>query len=125
MATRTDRFALRAAGAVLIGCGIVALLATCFGLYAVGHNAFYTCDAEPRPPGARPYEAGYAGHGTTVFPVAGVECQWNALDGGVFSTVIPDPGTTATMWSAIALCVAGPALLIAGTTRETRVELGR
>jgi hypothetical protein len=116
-----DVFALRAAGAVLLGCGIVALLATCFGLYGIDHNAFYTCDAEPRPPGARPYEAGYAGHGTTVFPVAGVECQWNATNGGVFSTVIPDAGTTATMWSAIVLCLTGPTLLTVATRRANRV----
>lgn len=120
--SRMDRFALRVAGAVLLGCGIVGFAATSFGLYGINHNAFYTCDAEPRPPGARPYEAGYAGHGTTVFPVAGVECRWNGTDGGVFSTVIPDAGTTATMWSAIALGIAGPALLTVATIRANRVD---
>ena len=93
-------------------------------MYWIDRNALYTCDAEPRPSGALPFEAAYAGHGVAAFPVAGIECAWNATDGSVFSTLIPDAFTTGTIWAAIALSVAGLALLAGGLVHAGRREDG-
>src|SRR5215210_1741970 len=112
MRPRLSRSALRIVGWLSLAAALLAMLTAAFGLYVLAHNAYYTCDAEPRPPGARPFEAGYAGEGTVAFPVAGVECVWNAEAGGTFRTVIPDPGTTASVWAAVVAGVLGFGVLV-------------
>ena len=70
-----------------------------------------------RPSGALPHEGAHAGDSVAAFPVAGVECSWNATDGGVFSTLVADPVVTGIVWAGILLPVAGMALLVAARVR--------
>ena len=87
-------------------------------MYVLRRNAYYSCTASPPPDGALPFEQGYAGDGTTGFPVAGVECLWNSVDGDTFTTLIPDPLATTMLWSAIALGAIGLIALAASCVRR-------
>lgn len=118
-----DRLLQTVAVALLIFGGL-AIVATAASMYAIAHNSYYTCDAQPRPDGSLPYEAGYAGDGTVSFPVAGVRCDWNGVDGTTFSTIIPDVPTTVLGWTAFALPVAGVGLLVARTVAASRRPAG-
>jgi hypothetical protein len=113
--------ALTILGALLLACGVIAVAASGLGLYALNHKGLYTCTAEPPPVGALPFEGVYAGDRVVAFPAAGVECSWNATDGGVFSTLIPDPVVTGIVWAAILLPLAGIALLVAARARGRRL----
>jgi hypothetical protein len=111
---------LRAAGLLLLIFGGLAIFAAATSAYGIDHNAYYTCDAQPRPEGSLPYEAGYAGHGSVFFPVAGVRCDWNAVDGGTFSTIIPDIPATVIGWVALVFPVAGVTALVIRTVAGDR-----
>lgn len=75
----TDRVGRRAlmgtVAVALLICGGLMLIATAASMYGIAHNSYYICDAQPRPEGSLPFESGYAGDGTVVFPVAGVRCD--------------------------------------------------
>ncbi|MGN6326042.1 hypothetical protein [Pseudolysinimonas sp.] len=102
----------------LFGGALAAAAGAGFGIYALNRNALYVCTGTLSPQGARPHEAGYAGSGAMVFPVAGTRCDWNGIDGTVFSTVDGQPVTTALVWTAVALAVAGAAVLVVRAIRH-------
>lgn len=111
---------LKTLAVVLLNLGGIATVGAAGSAYAIDHNAFYTCDPAARPAGAKPFEAGYAGHDTVFFPVAGVRCDWNAVDGRTFSTVVPDVWGTAAGWAAFVFPVAGVTALVLRTVRDNR-----
>lgn len=100
---------------MLLAGSVIGLLGSAAGIYGMNRNAYHACDEQPRPPGAVPFEGGYAGHGTTVFPVAGVECRWNAIDGGTFVTLAANFPLTAVGWVSFACALVGFAMLVVAT----------
>lgn len=112
--------ALKTLGLLLLIGGGLAIAAAATSLYGLDHNAYYTCTAQPPPAGALPNEAAIAGHGTVVFPVAGVRCDWNAIGGGTFGTTIPDVATTIVGWTAFVAPLAGITALIIRTVADNR-----
>jgi hypothetical protein len=92
------------------------------GWYALNHNAFDNCFNTASPPGALPYEPGYAGSDVMTFPVTGLQCSWNGTDGGVFTTFEPNIPVTAMIWLAPLLALAGVAALIYANVRRRRTD---
>ena len=102
-------FAVMCVATILLG--LFLLLAALLGAYISWHEAFYTCDGMPSPPGALSYEAGFGGSSGQLFPVAGTVCTWNRADGSTFDTLVPNLHATIAGWAgigALALGTAGP-----------------
>lgn len=96
----------------LIVAGGIVFLASLVLVYGIRRNAFYQCAALPGPDRAYPNEGGPAGFDVTQFPVAGVNCWWNSMDGGIITTFHPDVTLSVFTYGALALVLAG----VAGVT---------
>lgn len=105
-------------GIGLVVGAVLALLAALVQEYVIRRNAFYDCAGMRGPEGAYPHEGGPAGFEIVPLPVAGVNCRWNAIDGGIITTFHVHPLLTGLTWAAIVLLVGGVALVVISTVRR-------